>query len=69
MWDDRSVTIRELWAAIGIGKPAVIAIIRELCLRNVGAENAHRRTQNSPEKTSVQNFCSTVTKTAMLFYQ
>jgi hypothetical protein len=35
--DDRRITTSALWAAIGIGKPAVTAIIRELRHRKVCA--------------------------------
>jgi hypothetical protein len=34
-------------------------------VRNVGAENAQSRTQNSPKKATVQNSSSAVTKTEM----
>jgi transposase len=37
MWGDSDITTSELRAAIGIGKRAVVAIIRELGYRNVCA--------------------------------
>jgi transposase len=52
--DDRRITTSELCSAIGTGKPAVMVSSSEnlatVNLRKVGAENAHRRTQNSLEK-------------------
>jgi hypothetical protein len=71
--DDRRITASELCAAVGIGKPAVMGIVRELGYRKVCAQRGCRKCSASntkqPGKTSVQNFSSAVRKTEKLFCQ
>jgi hypothetical protein len=62
------ITKSELYATFGIGELVVTAIIKEFGYRklcDVGSENFHHQTQNSPKK-HVQNLSSVVREIEML---
>jgi hypothetical protein len=69
--DDRRIT-SELCNAVGIGKQAIMTIIKELVYRKAfarGCRNPHCRTQNSVKENILQKFSRAVRKAEMLFCQ